>query len=72
MNAKNSDAIARLAILGLIAQIRKTISLTYNVPMHLLPEAYHKDYHEEMVPVKGLEKYLKELESILKGGEDNG
>lgn len=72
MNVKNSDAIARLAILGLIAQIRKTISLTYNVPMHLLSAAYHKDYHEEMVPVKDLAKYLKELESILEGGEDNG
>lgn len=70
MDAKNYDAIARLAILGLIAQIRKTISLTYTVPMHLLSAAYHKDYIEQMVPVKDLEKYLDELESILGGRYD--
>lgn len=70
MKANNYDAIARLALLGLISQIRKTISLTYTVPMHLLSEAYHTDYREEMVPVKELEKYLKELESILDGCEE--
>ena len=70
MDAKNYDAISRLAIIGLITQIRKTISLTYRVPMHSL-SAYHKDYVEEMVPVTALKKYLDELESIL-GGEDNG
>lgn len=67
----NYDAIARLAIIGLITKIRKTIRITYTVPMHLLSEAYHKDYIEKMVPVDALEKYLDELESILEGGGDD-
>ena len=70
MDAKNCDAIARLAIIGLITQIRKTIGLTFIVPMHLLSDAYYKDYVEEMVPVTALKKYLDDLESILGGGDD--
>ncbi len=68
----NYDDIARLAIIGLITKIRKTISITYTVPMHLLSDAYHNDYIEKMVPVDALEKYLDEIENILDGGDDNG
>lgn len=56
MDAKNYDAISQLIIIGLITKIRKMIDPTYFVPMHLLSDAFYKDYVEEMAPITELKK----------------
>lgn len=61
------DGMTRLVVLGIIARLQSiSHGCRYRIRMKTLSDAYAPDYIEDMITVEDLDKFVKELEEMIK------
>lgn len=63
----SKDGMTRLVVLGIISRLQSiSHECRYRVRMDTVSNGYAPDYIEDMISVSELDKFIKELEMMIK------